>query len=166
MQLQGLVPPTELPVPFKAGQAIFKEGDQGDFMYVLLEGTVEVVVHDRVVGAFEPVEVFGEMALIDPRPRSASVIAKTDCKLVRINRPRFLVLVQNRPEFALQIMQMLVDRIRWMDSVASTSGAEHSQEIEKLREENKALQTVIETQKMEIESLQQKLSVGDPAGRL
>ena len=166
MHIHGLFPSTEQPVPFKAGQTIFKEGDQGDFMYVLLEGTVEVIVHDKVVGAFDPVEVFGEMAIIDPRPRSATVLAKTACKLARINRPRFLALVQNKPEFALQIMQMLVDRIRWMDTVAATSGADHAQEIQKLQEEVKSLQMVIERQRQEIEALQQKLQIGDPAGRV
>lgn len=111
MHIQNLIPPTEQPLSFKPGQAIFTEGDYGDFMYVLLEGSVEVLVHGKSVGTFDPVELFGEMAIIDPQPRSATVMAKTACKLARINRPRFLVLVQGQPEFALQVMQGLVDRI-------------------------------------------------------
>lgn len=163
MHIQDLLPPTEQRVPFKPGQAIFKEGDFGDFMYVLLEGTVEVLVHGKSVGAFQPVEVFGEMAIIDPQPRSASVVAKTNCKLVRVNRPRFLVLVQNTPEFALHLMQMLVDRIRWMDSAASASGAEHSQQKTALEEEVRSLETAINNQKKEIEALQQGRQIGAAA---
>ena len=105
-------------VPFKAGQAVFTEGEQGDVMYVLMEGELEVQVHNKVVGAFGPVEVFGEMAVIDTQPRSATVVAKTDCMLAPINQKRFLFLIQQKPEFAIYIMKILVERIRWMDAMA------------------------------------------------
>ena len=105
-------------VPFKAGQAVFTEGEQGDVMYVLMEGELEVQVHNKVVGAFGPVEVFGEMAVIDTQPRSATVVAKTDCMLAPINQKRFLFLIQQKPEFAIYIMKILVERIRWMDEMA------------------------------------------------
>ena len=165
MHIQNLIPPTEQPRSFKPGQAIFTEGDYGDFMYVLLEGSVEVLVHGKSVGTFDPVELFGEMAIIDPQPRSATVMAKTACKLARINRPRFLVLVQGQPEFALQVMQGLVDRIRWMDSTSSASGDEHAQQIAALQEEAKTLETAIEGQKKEIESLQQRRQLSSTAAR-
>jgi CRP/FNR family cyclic AMP-dependent transcriptional regulator len=115
--LQELFRSPDLYVPFKAGQVIFKEGEQGDVMHVLMEGEVEVQVQGKVIGSFLPVEVFGEMAVIDPHPRSATVIAKTDCKLAPINQKRFLFLIQQKPQFAIYIMKILVERIRWMDSM-------------------------------------------------
>jgi CRP-like cAMP-binding protein len=60
--------------------------------------------------------VFGEMALIDTGTRSATAIAKTDCRLVPINERRFQFLVQQTPNFALQLMRIIADRLRRMDS--------------------------------------------------
>jgi CRP-like cAMP-binding protein len=57
------------------------------------------------------------MALIDDSPRSATVIAKTDVKLVPISRERFMFLVQNTPFFAIEVMQTLVGRLRHMDTL-------------------------------------------------
>lgn len=103
-------------VSFKAGDIIFKEGDPGDFMYVLIEGQVEVKIKHDEIGIFEPIEVFGEMALIDAQPRSATVVARTDCKLVRVNQSRFKMLVHKSPQFGVNVMRTMVERIRWMNS--------------------------------------------------
>lgn len=119
--LQEIFRSPDLFVPFKAGQAIFKEGEHGEVMCVLTEGEAEVRVHDKVIGTFSPVEVFGEMAVIDPHPRSVTVMAKNDCKLARINQKRFLFLIQQKPQFAIYIMKVLVERIRWMDSLAKSA---------------------------------------------
>lgn len=119
LQLQEIFRSIDSYVPFKTGQIIFKEGEFGDVMYVLMEGLVDVVVQGRVVGTFEPIEIFGEMAVIDAGPRSATVVAKTDCKFISINQKRFIFLVQQKPQFAIHIMRMLVERIRWMDAQAA-----------------------------------------------
>ena len=100
---------------FKAGETLFKEGEVGDLMYVLLKGTVDVFVSDRLVGSFQAVEIIGEMALIDRAPRSATVVAKTDCECVTLNEKRFLLLTAHRPEFALHLMKVLVERVRWLN---------------------------------------------------
>ena len=157
MNLNELSLTQESQIIFKPGQTIFKEGELGDFMFVLLEGTVDVQVREKSVGTFEPVEAFGEMAVIEPSPRSATIIAKTNCRLARINKGRFLVLVRNRPEFALHVMTMLVERIRWMDSVSASSTSEHAEELEKLRATADELRATIETQKEQIQSLEQSL---------
>jgi CRP/FNR family cyclic AMP-dependent transcriptional regulator len=161
LSLKDLFPTADAHVAFKAGQTIFKEGDPGDFMVVLLEGVVEVQTHGKVVGEFSPVEVFGEMSIIDPQPRSATVTAKTDCKLARVNKGRFLVLVQNKPEFALHIMQMLVERIRWINTAAASSCADRAKEMEQLQTEINELKAVAETQKEQVEALQQKRPNGN-----
>jgi CRP-like cAMP-binding protein len=59
--------------------------------------------------------VFGEMALVEERPRIASAIVTADAKLVRIDRNRFMFLVQQNPFFALQLMTVMAERLRRMD---------------------------------------------------
>lgn len=99
-----------------AGQALFKEGEPGDLMYVLMSGTAEISVHQRLVETAEPGAIFGEMAMIDDRTRSATVIAKSDCKLFPIERKRFNFLIQQTPNFALYVMRVMADRLRVTDS--------------------------------------------------
>ena len=101
---------------FPAGHTIFAEGDPGNAMYVVLEGEVEVTIDGSVVESLGPGEPFGEMALIDRLPRVATVIAKSPCKLVAIQEKRFLFMVQQTPYFALQIMKVMAERLRKMNT--------------------------------------------------
>ena len=124
MKLPDLLWKPEFCVQFQAGQTIMKEGEMGDTLVVLLEGQIEVRVRERVVGSFEPIEIFGEMAVIDSQPRSATLIAQKNCRLARIDQTRFKMLIQKKPDFAIDIMRSLVERMRWMDSVAVKQAAE------------------------------------------
>jgi CRP/FNR family cyclic AMP-dependent transcriptional regulator len=103
---------------FTARQQIFAEGQPGDVMFIVREGEVDVVVHGAVVETLGPGGILGEMALIDPNPRSASAVAKTDCQLVPINETRFQFLVQQTPYFAIEVMRVLAKRLRHMDTQA------------------------------------------------
>ena len=102
--------------PFVQGARIFARGDAGDVMYAVLEGEIELHAGDRTFELVGPGGVFGEMALLDTKPRSASATAKTDGKLVRIDQKRFLFLVQNTPFFAIEVMQIFAERLRRMDA--------------------------------------------------
>jgi CRP/FNR family cyclic AMP-dependent transcriptional regulator len=99
-------------VHFPAGAEIFKEGDPGDLMYVVLEGEVRIAVHGVEVEKVGPGGVLGEMALIDNEPRSATAQAVTECRLVAIGERRFNFLVQQHPRFAIQIMRVMASRLR------------------------------------------------------
>lgn len=101
---------------FAAGRTIFIEGEPGDVMYVVVTGQVDVLVRGKLVEELEAGGVIGEMALIDTGTRSATAIAKTDCKLVPISKKRFQFLVQQTPNFALQLMRIMADRLRRSDS--------------------------------------------------
>jgi len=101
---------------FPAGQIIFQEGQPGEVMYAVSEGEVDILVHDKVIDTVGPGGIVGEMALIDTKPRSATAIAKTDCKLVPISEKRFTFLVQQTPNFALQVMRVMAYRLRHMDA--------------------------------------------------
>lgn len=99
-----------------ANQIIFNEGDTGgQTMFVVIEGTVDLLVKDKLVEQLGSGGAFGEMALLDDLPRSATAVAKTDCRLVEINERRFKFLVQQTPHFALQMMRVIADRLRRMD---------------------------------------------------
>ena len=100
----------------EAGEAIFREFDMGSEMYVVLEGQVEITIDSKVLETLGPGEPFGEMALIDQAPRTATAIAKTPCKLAVISEKRFLFMVAQTPHFALQIMKVMADRLRKMNA--------------------------------------------------
>ena len=97
---------------FSAGQTIFTEGQLGELMYAILEGEVQIVFADKVINTHGPGEIFGEMALIDTKRRSATAVAQSGCKLVPIDEKRFLFLVQQHPYFPLQLMRVLAERLR------------------------------------------------------
>jgi CRP/FNR family transcriptional regulator, cyclic AMP receptor protein len=99
-------------VSFTAGQTVFEIGDEGRDMYVVLDGQVDVVVNNKVLETIEPGGLFGELALISSSPRSASVIARSDCRLMAINEQRFFSLVQEFPFFSLHVMSIMAERIR------------------------------------------------------
>lgn len=100
---------------FSKGKAIFKRGERGDGMYVIVNGRVEISVGNRVLESMGPGAVFGEMSLIDDSPRTASAVARTDCRVLRIDSRRFQALVQKTPDFALQIMAVMANRLRRMN---------------------------------------------------
>ena len=87
-------------------------------MYVVKEGSVELRVGDRVVETVEAEGFFGEMALIEKDPRTATAIAKTDCVLMPINERRFEFMTQEIPFFALYVMKGLSRRLREHDKVS------------------------------------------------
>ena len=105
-------------VRFPAGSTILEEGRPGKLMYVVKEGTADILVGGKVVATVGPGEVFGEMSLIDDRaPRSAAVVARTDCELVPVDEKRFLFLVQQTPYFAIQVMRVIAERLRRMNEI-------------------------------------------------
>ena len=103
---------TEESQAFAAGQAIFREGEPGDVLYIVAEGEVEIFMGGKRLETLEAGDILGEMALIEDRPRSASAFARTDCLLTLITRPHFLTLVQRTPLFAIQVMRVLAKRLR------------------------------------------------------
>ncbi|HXC37944.1 MAG TPA: cyclic nucleotide-binding domain-containing protein [Burkholderiales bacterium] len=98
-----------------AGQPLFFAGQSGDQMYVLMEGQADILLGDDVVESAGPGAIVGEMALVDRGPRSATVIARTDCRLLPIDAGRFSALIQQTPEFARHVMRVMADRIRAMN---------------------------------------------------
>lgn len=100
------------PVRLSPGQVLFNAGETGDAMYVVLEGSLEVLVGEIVVERATRGALLGEMALIDQSPRSATVVARENAALVKLDALRFQRLVQQHPFFATHVMKVLADRVR------------------------------------------------------
>src|SRR5262249_870449 len=103
-------------IKFDAGQSIFKEGDVGDNMYVVVDGEVDLTVHGKPVETVKEGGILGEMALIEHKPRTASATARTNCSLVPVSEKRFLFLIQQTPFFAQFVMRVMAERLRRMDN--------------------------------------------------
>jgi CRP-like cAMP-binding protein len=97
---------------FEAGEAIFDEGSQGEKMYVVYSGRVDIEREGKVIEELSAGDSFGEMSLIDGAPRSATARAKTNCEVAPITEKAFLLLVHETPIFALTLMHNLADRLR------------------------------------------------------
>ena len=100
---------------FKSGDLIFTEGETGDKLYVIIEGQIEIVAMRHVFEVAGPGSVVGEMALIEPGPRTAAARALTDCVVVPVDEKEFLFMTKKMPEFSLHVMGILVKRLREMD---------------------------------------------------
>jgi CRP/FNR family cyclic AMP-dependent transcriptional regulator len=95
---------------FKAGDVIFRQGDPAQELFIIQSGEVEIRLGNRVLETLPQYSIFGEMALIDSAPRSATAIAASDAKLVPVNEKQFLFLISNTPYFALNVMRVMAAR--------------------------------------------------------
>ena len=98
--------------PFAAGEQVFAEGEPGDALYLVVEGAVKVHRGQRQLAHLGVRDVFGEMAVLDSEPRSASVTAVSDAVLLKIARDDFRDILQERPEIGMGIVKVLSRRLR------------------------------------------------------
>ena len=97
---------------FRAGTVIIEEGTEGDLMYVVVSGEAVVSLHGRELAVAQPGEIVGEMALISSELRSATVTARTECKLVPIDQASFESLLRHVPDFSKFVMTLLANRLQ------------------------------------------------------
>lgn len=99
----------------KKGQMIFCEYEPGNAFYLIQEGRVQIskVLGDieKTIDVLQPGEVFGEMAILEEAPRSASAIALDDCKLLEFNKENFEILMSGNPQIAMTLLKTFVRRI-------------------------------------------------------
>ncbi len=100
------------PYPVSAGVRVLTEGEDGDELYIVRAGEAAVRRGDRVVARLGPGSLFGELAVLDPAPRSADVVATADTDLLILDRTTLLDLMARRPEVAADVITMLVRRLR------------------------------------------------------
>lgn len=100
---------------FKAGTVLFEEGQPGDHMYVITHGEVEIRRNvgetERVLAVLPAGEFFGEMAILNARPRSATAVVRVDSRLLVIAGNTFEAMLRARPEIAMRIIKALATRL-------------------------------------------------------
>lgn len=116
--------------PFAAGDVIFKAGDPADTMYVVTDGELVVTLEGKELDRLAAGELFGEMGMVENRPRSATVTAVSDGWLIPIDKLRFAALVRQHPGFATRVMAIMSARLRrQMSNEVDRQTFEHELEI-------------------------------------
>lgn len=99
-------------VSYRAGDAVFREGDPARHMYVVLRGIVEITSHGRSIESIQPGDALGIVSLIDGRTRSADAVAVTDAELAVLDARTFRYAVEEVPLFVWYVMDELAQRLR------------------------------------------------------
>lgn len=101
-----------------AGQVLTREGQSGHEFFIVLEGDVEVRQGDRVIATRGRGDYLGEIALLDERPRTATVVATTPVSVEVLNRREFMSLLAETPELSEQIMATVARRLADLEAQA------------------------------------------------
>jgi CRP/FNR family cyclic AMP-dependent transcriptional regulator len=115
-QVRGLAKLATI-VDYSPGEIVVQAGERGDSFYLVLEGGASVAGKSRTLG---PGDFFGEMALIDGGPRSATVTAKTEMRTMKLPRRAFIKTVEQDSRIALAIMEVLAERVRRLERAPSS----------------------------------------------
>ncbi len=123
---------------YTKGQTIFREGDAGDSLYVVLTGQVQVFTENKegeriVLSENENSDVFGEISMLDGGPRTASAIAVEDSEVLRLNREGLQQLVSDHPHAALDLLTVMGRRLRRTDELLRTHVARNANKEEEER---------------------------------
>lgn len=107
---------------FRAGEVIFHQDDSGQVLYVIREGKVKIYItspdgQDVSLAVFGPGDYFGELALLDGQPRSASAVAIEPAETFALQRADFIRAVMHHPRIAVQVMNVLSRRLRQTDAM-------------------------------------------------
>ncbi len=102
---------------FPAGHAVFTEGEPGDRLYLIVAGKIKIVRHSadgrqNLVALMGPSDMFGELSLFDPGPRTSSAITLTEVRAVRMDRAALRWWISQRPDAAQQLLRVLARRLR------------------------------------------------------
>jgi CRP-like cAMP-binding protein len=113
---------TMVPVKITKGHTLFKEGDNGDRLFVVIEGKLKLGTssadgRENLLSILGPGEMFGELSLFDPQPRTATATAVTDAKLLALSHDQVIGLVTAHPRVALELLARLAQRLRRSNEV-------------------------------------------------
>ncbi len=99
-------------VQYDEGQTIITQGDLGTSMYILVRGAVEVIINDHVIATQREIDIFGELAALDPEPRSATIKTTQETLVFEISSTLIYNLISEYPSVARGIIKILCNRIR------------------------------------------------------
>ena len=148
-------------VEFRAGEVIVQKGEHGDSMYLIASGHVRVHDEGRTLDELAPSDVFGEMAALDPEPRSATITARDDVRLLRLASVQLYTLLSARPEIAQAILKTLARRLR-ARLRDMREDYEYIQQVERVT----AVAAAVEAGLYEPENLDGVAQRNDPLGQL
>ena len=106
-------------VELTAGERVFHKGEQGNSMYIIIHGRVRIFDREKTINFLGEREIFGELALLDPEPRSASVEAVEETRLFRLERGTLFELMEDNVSVVSGIMHVLCSRLRRMTAIAT-----------------------------------------------
>jgi CRP-like cAMP-binding protein len=112
--LQQLAKDTD-ELPFVAGDRIVEEGNLGEALFVILAGQAKVMRGRRVVGTLVPGDFFGELSALDGGPRTATIVAETPMRVLRLFRHTLVKLIEDEPQLSLKLLDGIVQRIRQVE---------------------------------------------------
>lgn len=115
-QLESAVPKSAI-VRHRQESVLFKEGQQGTFMYFVKSGRVAIAVGANIVEVVGPGGTFGEMAIIDQAPRTARAGTLEETELIAIDRAGLIGLIKAQPAFAMALLKGIAERLRHMNSL-------------------------------------------------
>ena len=95
-----------------AGETLFADGEEGDELYILIQGSMTVFKGNRIITHIKPLDYVGEMSIIDAKPRSATVTADDTCLLMMISAEMFQEYFAGQPRPLVAMMQTLSQKIR------------------------------------------------------
>lgn len=100
---------------YRAGERLFEQGEDGDAAYVILEGSVDVLIPtdtgETSVAVLGAKEIFGEMAVLLDQPRTTAIAAKTDLKVLRLDRQAFFNMLTEFPDVAIELIKVIGGRL-------------------------------------------------------
>lgn len=150
--------------PYANGEEVFKKGDIGDYIYVIVSGSVKLHDQDMTIAEMGENDFFGEFSLLDNEPRSLSVTCTSSSKLAALHRDDFYQVLHDRPESTKNIIEALIKRIReqnnkiflFLKSREKELAEEVAKKTSDLREKNNELQNTLEKLKVTQQQLVMK----------
>lgn len=129
---------------YRTGEVVFHQGDPGLGMYIIRDGSVSIQIADaegqgKEIASLDDGDFFGELALLDEAPRSATAVCKTECKLLGFFRPDLFDVIERKPQLGIRIVlklsEIVVKRLRATDKEISRL----RNELEKIKNEQREI---------------------------
>jgi CRP/FNR family transcriptional regulator, cyclic AMP receptor protein len=110
---------------FPANYTIFKQGEEGRSLYIVISGRVKIHIGDKLLAEFPKGESFGEMSVFDAQPRSASATTLEACECLELTQEQLYDAIEETPEIAVNIIGVLSRRIRELNDKINAIGAQY-----------------------------------------
>ncbi len=120
-RLRAMLSAQATEISLDRGETLFEQGDEGDSLFAILEGTLEVSFlamsgRKLSLSLMKPGEIFGEIALFDNGPRTATISAAEPSRILRVRRTDVMAQIRQHPDLAVDMIRLAGLRMRWMGS--------------------------------------------------